>query len=176
MSWLETLFLADVLSSDKNTAQKKIRAFVWVFFGLIGFFLVVGVLLLPSSSEIKRQEALEIIFREHIMPKTLQDGIKTENMDKAISEEIALLKEKQNPLYKDLILMQENYHDFLQYCEKQISKQTNNKYLEGLDDIKNTKQKNAFVCDATNPYHASIQSMIDISQGKPFSLRLPQQK
>lgn len=32
MSWLETLFLADVLSSDKKTAQKKIRAFVWVFF------------------------------------------------------------------------------------------------------------------------------------------------
>lgn len=31
MSWLETLFLADVLSSDKKTAQKKIRAFVWVF-------------------------------------------------------------------------------------------------------------------------------------------------
>lgn len=37
--------------------------------------------------------------------------------------------------------MQENYHEFLRYCEKQISKQTNNKYLEGLDDIKNTKQR-----------------------------------
>ncbi len=187
MSWLETLFLADVLSSDKKTAQKKIRTFVWMFFGLIGLFLIGTFLMMvmvldgpegevSNSSKEQRKEALEIIFREHIMPKTLQDGIKTENMDKAISEEIALLKEKQNPLYEDLILMQENYHEFLQYCEKQISKQTNNKYLEGLDDIKSTKQKNAFVCDATNPYHASIQSMIDISQGKPFSLRLPQQK
>ena len=70
--------------------KKKIRAFVWVFFGLIGFFLIGTFLMLLSSSEMKRQEALEIIFREHIMPKTLQDGIKTENMDKAISEEIAL--------------------------------------------------------------------------------------
>ena len=55
MSWLETLFLADVLSSDKKTAQKKkIRAFVWVFFGLIGFFLVATFLMMPSSSEAKR--------------------------------------------------------------------------------------------------------------------------
>ncbi len=82
---------------------------MWVFFGLIGFFLIVGVLLMvvilsgpegefSNSSKEQHKEALEIIFREHIMPKTLQDGIKTENMDKAISEEIALLKEKQNPL------------------------------------------------------------------------------
>ncbi|AWK62045.1 hypothetical protein C6B36_06570 [Helicobacter cinaedi] len=79
------------------------------------------------------------------MPKTLQDGIKTENMDKAISEEIALLKEKQNPLYEDLILMQENYHKFLanngKLCEEHKNTQSNNKYLEGLDDIKQQTKK-----------------------------------
>lgn len=178
MSWLETLFLADVLSSDKKTAQKKIRVFVWVFFGLIGLFLVATFLMMPSSSEAKRQEALEIIFREHIMPKTLQDGIKTENMDKAISEEIALLKERQNPLYEDLILMQENYRKFLinngKPCEEHKNTQSNNKYLEGLDDIKQqTKNDKVFVWQIKNPYHISIQSMIDISQGKNAELELP---
>ncbi len=32
MSWLETLWLADVLSSDKKTARKKINWFVGIFF------------------------------------------------------------------------------------------------------------------------------------------------
>lgn len=112
------------------------------------------------------------------MPKTLQDGIKTENMDKAISEEIALLKEKQNPLYEDLILMQENYHKFLannrKLCEEHKNTQSNNKYLEGLDDIKQqTKNDKVSVWQIKNPYHISIQSMIDISQGKNAELELP---
>lgn len=196
MSWLETLFLADVLSSDKKTAQKKIRAFVWVFFGLIGFFLVATFLMMalvlngpcpedevceskivrsdpvreviaPRALSQKETQNLKNIFIEHIAPKTLQDGTKTENMDKAISEEIALLKEKQNPLANVLVSIQQNYQDFLANNGKpcEIKK-------KGMG-----KGKINGILEMENPYHASIQSMIDIAfMGKNVEIILPLEK
>ena len=81
-------------------------------------------------------------------------------------------------MYEDLVLMQENYRIFLMIngkpCEIQKNNQSNNKYLEGLDDIKQqTRNDKISIWQIKNPYHISIQSMIDISQGKNAELELP---
>ena len=106
MSWLETLFLADVLSSDKKTAQKKIRVFVWVFIAIIAIFIVVSLYFnyhLMSGGSKEQNELSNQIALEWV--RYLKNENKLKEMPKVTwelcDEFDSFLADKMNNMEKD---------------------------------------------------------------------------